>query len=104
MSIVGNLLMYPGACDSRTTYAYNVWTTAWRSGRRSATDRVGGGALPYVKQESGRSFNFRLRPTRTIADNLVPASVPGGCPRVDIDRTRRSQKRCDAGSDERAAR
>jgi len=63
-----------------------------------------GDAMPYVEASSGRGFNFRLRAKRTVADDLVPASVPGGCPRVDIDRKRRSGKRCDAGSDERQLR
>ncbi len=102
--IVGNLLMYPAACDSRIDYAYNLWTTAWRTGRCASTDRIVGNTLPYAEPSSGRGFNFRLRPKRTVADNLVPASVPGGCPRVDIDRKRRSGKRCDAGSDERQLR
>jgi hypothetical protein len=102
--IVGNLLMYPGACDSRITYAYNLWTTAWRTGRCASSDRIVGNALPYANAASGRGFNFRLRPKRTVADDLVPASVPGGCPRLDIDRKRRSGKRCDAGSDERSLR
>ncbi len=104
VSIVGNLLSYPGNCDSRVTYAYNVWTTAIRSGRCAGTDRVIGNDLPYSEPSSGRGFNFRLRPKRTVADDLVPASVPGGCPRLDIDRKRRSGKRCDAGSDERSLR
>ena len=99
--IVGNLLSYPGNCDSRITYAYNVWTTAIRSGRCSPTDRIAGNALPYANPQSGRGFDFRLKPRRTIADDLVPAGTPGGCPRIDIDRARRSTRRCDAGSDER---
>jgi len=102
--VVGNLLSYPGNCDPRITYAYNVWTTAIRAGRCAGTDRVSGDALPYAEPASGRGFNFRLRPKRTVADDLVPASVPGGCPRVDIDHKRRSGKRCDAGSDERSLR
>jgi hypothetical protein len=99
--VVGNMLSYPGNCDPRITYAYNVWTTAIRNGRCSPTDRIVGNAMPYVNTDSGSGFNFRLRPKRTIADNFVPRSVPGGCPRVDIDRKRRVGKRCDAGSDER---
>jgi hypothetical protein len=102
VSIVGNLLSYPGNCDSRITYAYNVWTTAIRSGRCSPTDRIAGNALPYANPQSGRGFDFRLvKGRRTVADDLVPAAVPGGCPRADIDRKRRSGRRCDAGSDER---
>ncbi len=100
--IVGNLLSYPGNCDSRITYAYNVWTSAIRSGRCAATDRMAGDKLPYAGPSSGKGFNFRLRKSRTVADNLVPRSAPGGCPRLDIDRKRRSGSRCDAGSDERA--
>ena len=94
----------PAACDSRITYAYNLWTTAWRTGRCDTTDRIVGNALPYANPTSGKGFNFRLRAKRTVADDLVPASVPGGCPRGDIDRKRRSGKRCDAGSDERQLR
>ena len=102
--IIGNMLSYPGACDSRITYAYNVWTTAIRNGRCSPTDRIVGDAMPYANPKSGQGFNFRLRAKRTIADDLVPKSVAGGCPRVDIDHKRRVGKRCDAGSDDRSLR
>lgn len=102
--IVGNLLSYPGNCDSRIAYAYNVWTRSVRTGRCAASDRLIGDKMPYVAPTSGRGFNFRLGAKRTAADDLVPASVPGGCPRVDIDRKRRSSTRCDAGSDERSLR
>ena len=99
--IVGNLLTFPGNCDPRITYAYNVWTTAIRRGSCHKTDRIVGDALPYANPASGRGFDFHLRERRTLADDLVPASVPGGCPRTDIDRSRRVGRRCDAGSDER---
>jgi hypothetical protein len=102
--IIGNLLSYPGNCDPRITYGYNVWTSAIRPGRCAGTDRQIGDAMPYAQPASGRGFNFRLRSSRTVADDLVPTSAPGGCPRVDIDRARRLGKRCDAGSDERRAR
>jgi hypothetical protein len=102
--IIGNLLSYPGNCDPRITYGYNVWTSAIRPGRCAGTDRQIGDAMPYAQPASGRGFNFRLRSSRTVADDLVPTSAPGGCPRVDIDRARRLGKRCDAGSDERRPR
>jgi hypothetical protein len=101
--IVGNLLSYPGNCDPRIAYAYNVWTTAIRRGRCSATDRIVGDALPYANPASGRGFDFHLTGKRRVsADDFVPASVAGGCPRTDIDRKPRAGRRCDAGSDERA--
>jgi hypothetical protein len=100
--VVGNLLMYPGSCDPQVTYAYNIWSTAWRRGRCSGTDRIAGNRFPYVNRRSGFRFNFHLRRRETIAHNFVPRSV--GCPR-DIDRQRRPmQRRCDAGSDERRFR
>lgn len=102
--VVANMLSYQGSCDPRTTYAYNVWTTAVRSGKCSSTDRISGDGLPYAVPESGRAFNFRLRAKRTVADDLVPRTVVGGCPRADIDRTRRAGRWCDAGSDERSLR
>jgi hypothetical protein len=103
IDVVGNLLMFDG-CDSRVAYAFNVFSTAVRRGRCASTDRVGADAMPYVDASSGQGFNFRLRPKRTVADDLVPRSVPGGCPRVDVDRQRRAGKQCDAGSDERTLR
>lgn len=101
--IVGNLLMYPGSCDSHVTYAYNLWSTAWRRGRCSTTDRVVGNGFPYTNPASGAAFDFTLRNTRmTAADDLVPTTVPGGCPRRDVQGQRRpAGKRCDAGADER---
>ena len=102
VQIIGNLMMWDG-CDPRYTYAYNVWTTTWRRGSCSATDRIGGKTLPYVSGASGQGFDFRLGPARkTLADDRVPATVAGGCPRTDLDGQRRPmQKLCDAGADER---
>jgi hypothetical protein len=102
VQVVGNLLGYSGRCDPRVAYAYNVWSTSLGRGRCSPTDRVGGYALPYRNPSSGEAFDFRLAPRRTIADDLVPASTPGACPRIDADRERRPMgSRCDAGADER---
>ncbi len=102
--VTGNLLMYPGSCDSRVKYGFNLWSTAWRRGKCAKTDTIGGNAFPYVTRVSGPRLNFHLRPRRTAAHNLVPRSVAGGCPR-DVDRQRRPmQRRCDAGSDERRFR
>jgi hypothetical protein len=100
--VIGNLMMWDG-CDSRYTYAYNLWSTTWRRGTCSATDKIGARTFPYANQESGSNFNFHLRQDRrTLADDLVPASVAGGCPTRDMDQQRRPlQKRCDAGADER---
>jgi hypothetical protein len=102
VSIVGNLMMWTG-CDARYTYSHNVWSTSWRRGKCSPSDRIGASTFPYANTESGQGFNFRLTNKRkTLADNLVPRSVSGGCPRIDFDRQRRPlNKRCDAGADER---
>ena len=35
-------------CQSRWTFAYNVWSTAWRTGSCSPTDRILGDSFPYV--------------------------------------------------------
>ena len=104
--VTGNLLMYPGSCARNVTYAYNRWSTAWRRGRCSGTDRIVGNGFPYRKARSGRGFDFHLvKGRKTKADNAVPRSVAGGCPVRDFDRERRPmQARCDAGSDERRTR
>jgi hypothetical protein len=101
--VVGNLMMWDG-CDPRYTYAYNVWSTTWRRGKCAPSDRIGAKTFPYVRRDSGSSFDFHLAAGRkTLADDFVPASVAGGCPRTDFDGDRRPlQKRCDAGADERA--
>jgi hypothetical protein len=103
--VVGNLLQYPGNCASNVAYAFNVWTTTYRTGRCSATDRTGTRSLPYRRAIVGRGLDFRLvKSRRTLADDLVPTSAPGGCPGRDAEGHRRPlQKRCDAGADERVS-
>jgi hypothetical protein len=96
--VIGNVLMYDG-CQSSWTFAYNVWTTAWRTGSCSSTDRILGPSIPYVNGGSQASLDYHLAGTSAI-DDLVPASV--GCPATDIDgEARPAGARCDAGSDER---
>lgn len=103
--VVGNLLQYPGSCASNVSYAYNIWSTTWRTGRCSPTDRTGTRSFPYRNATLGAELDFRLiNGRRTLADNLVPTSAPGGCPRRDIDGQRRPlQRSCDAGADERVS-
>ena len=104
--VTGNLLIYPGSCEPRATYAYNIWSTTWGRGKCGKTDRIGGRSFPYANPTNGRGFDYHLRRARlSKADNLVPLSAPAGCPAQDFDRQRRPlQKRCDAGSDERRLR
>jgi hypothetical protein len=101
--VVGNLLQYPGQCASNVSYAYNVWSTTYRRGRCSSTDRTGSRSFPYRNETVVAGLDFRLtKTTRTLADDLVPTSAPGGCPRRDAEGQKRPlQKRCDAGADER---
>ena len=103
VEVVGNLLQYQGSCISGATYAYNVWSKSYRVGRCSATDRIGARTFPYVAPTGGPRLDFRLTDAkRTLADNLVPRTAPGGCPARDMDRQRRPlEERCDAGADER---
>jgi hypothetical protein len=100
--VTGNLLQYQG-CDPRTTYVYNIWTRSYRVGRCSPTDRFGARTLPYRAAVEDARLDYRLTPTRrTLADNLVPRSVYGGCPRTDMHGQRRPlERRCDAGAHER---
>ena len=104
--VTGNLLMYPGSCARNVSYGYNLWGTAWRRGRCAGTDRIGGQTFAYKNPSSGREFDFHLvKGRKTKADNAVPRTVAGGCPRRDVDGQRRPlQPRCDAGSDERRTR
>ena len=101
--IIGNMLSYPGDCDSRIMYAYNVWTTAIATG----------GARPPIESWAMRCRTLIRRVARLQLSAESEAHGrrrprsrlgPGGCPRVDIDRRRRTGKRCDAGSDERSLR
>jgi hypothetical protein len=87
------------------SYAYNIWSTAYRRGRCSSTDRTGTRSFPYRNESVVAGLDFHLsRGRRTIADDLVPTSAPGGCPRRDAEGQRRPlQKRCDAGADERVS-
>lgn len=97
--IVGNLLQFPGTCDSQITYAYNLWTDNWRHGSCASTDRIIGPSIPYVNGGAGAGLDYHLAGASLI-DNLVPASV--GCPSADIDGQQRPLgANCDAGSDER---
>jgi hypothetical protein len=97
--VVGNLLAWD-ACDPRWSYDYNIWSTDLRRGRCSRTDRIVGDSFPYRNPASGQGFDFHVRNKWSAARNLVPASTAGGCPRTDVDRRKRSGKRCDAGSDD----
>jgi hypothetical protein len=103
LQIVGNLLQYQGSCIRGALYAYNVWSKSYRTGRCSASDRIGARTFPYVAPVGGKGFDFHLTQTkRTLPDNLVPVTAPGGCPVRDADRQRRPlEARCDAGADER---
>jgi hypothetical protein len=98
----GNLLQFQG-CDARSIYSYNVWSRSFRAGRCSPTDKVGARTLPYRNETTDASLDFRLTTARrTLADNLVPRTVFGGCPRTDFHRQRRPLERhCDAGAHER---
>jgi hypothetical protein len=99
--VIGNLLVYPAFCKPGVVYRYNIWSTAWRTGKCHGSDRIRS-RFPYVNRRSGSRFNFHLRARKSVAHNLVPRSVR--CP-ADIDRQRRpKQRRCDAGSDERRFR
>jgi hypothetical protein len=96
--VIGNVMMWDG-CQSRWTFAYNVWSTAWRTGSCSPTDRILGDSFPYVNGGGNADFDYHLGATSAL-DDLVPASV--GCPATDIDgQARGSNGRCDAGADER---
>jgi hypothetical protein len=93
--VVGNLLAWD-ACDTRWSYDYNVWSTGLRRGRCARTDRIAGDSFPYRNPTSGRGFDFRLKKWK-VAQDLVPAAA---CASRDVDGQRRSDDRCDAGSDE----
>ncbi len=93
-------MMYPGPCDSRVTYAYNVWSTAYWTGSCAATDRILGNEFPYANTGGAANFDYHLAGSSVI-DNLVPISAPDGCPTSDIDGQSRPAASCDAGADER---
>jgi chitodextrinase len=96
--VTANVLMHDG-CESSWTYAYNVWTTAWRTGSCASSDRILGTTIPYVNGGSGSGFDYHIAATSSI-DDLVPAAA--GCPATDIDgEARPAGAWCDAGSDER---
>jgi hypothetical protein len=96
--IVGNLMMYD-ACQSRWTWAYNVFSTAWRTGKCSSTDRIAGSQFPYVRGSGDADMDYHLAGP-SVADDLVPVSQ--GCPAVDFDgQSRPVSGSCDAGADER---
>lgn len=96
--VIANVMMWDG-CQSRWTFAYNVWSTAWRTGSCSPTDRILGDSFPYVNGGGNSDFDYHLGATSAL-DDFVPASA--GCPATDIDgQARGSNGRCDAGADER---
>jgi hypothetical protein len=99
--IVGNTMAWDG-CDPRWSYAYNVYSSAIRRGRCAATDRIAGTSIPYTAGISGERLDMHLTAAAVnVARDRVPATVPGGCPRRDIDgQPRPAGGRCDAGSDE----
>ena len=68
--IVGNLLSYPGNCDSRITYAYNVWTTAIRIGALLADGSDRRERAPV--REPAERPRFRLPPRATPHDRGRP--------------------------------
>lgn len=98
IQVIGNVMMWDG-CQSRWTFAYNVWSTAWRTGSCSPTDRILGDSFPYVNGGGNADMDYHLA-AESVADDLVPASL--GCPATDIDEQPRPEgARCDAGADER---
>jgi hypothetical protein len=89
--VVGNLMAWDG-CEPRWAYAHNVWSDALRSGTCDPTDRIAGPSFPYKRAASGPGLDFHLaRPV---------ATVPEGCPALDVDGARRPARGCAAGSDE----
>jgi hypothetical protein len=98
VEVVGNMLQYQGTCISGTTYAYNVWSSSYRTGTCSATDVSTGPSFPYASA-GGSSMDYHVTAAGPF-DDLVPASA--GCPATDYDgQARPAGARCDAGADER---
>jgi hypothetical protein len=96
--VIGNLMMWDG-CQSSWTFAYNVWSTAWRTGSCSSTDVILGDSFPYANGGSGAEMDYHLVGA-SVADDLIPVSV--GCPATDIDGEERPVSGgCDAGADQR---
>jgi hypothetical protein len=99
--ITANLLQYPGGCDPRSIYAYNVWSTTWRTGKCGATDIIYGPSFPFASAAQS-SLDYHIVGAPTALDNLVPSSIYAGCPATDRDGDARPiAVACDAGSDER---
>ena len=88
--VVGNLMSYDGGCQSRWSFEYNVWSTGWRTGSCSSTDKIHGPTFPYVNGIAGAGFDYHLT-------GRLDAGQPGACGcRVSRHGYRRS-----AASDER---
>jgi hypothetical protein len=95
--VIGNYMMWDG-CQPHWLYAFNVWSTAWRSGRCGATDRSAA-SFPYRNTTQSAAMDFHLTGSAP-GDNRVPIAI--GCPATDIDGQARPRVgMCDAGSDER---
>ena len=104
VNFIGNVSQFQGSCDPRSTYAYNIWSTTYRNGKCGASDLILGSSFPYVNGSStDPGFDYHLTGATSAMENLVPTTVPGGCPATDFDgQLRPAGTHCDAGSDERS--
>jgi hypothetical protein len=84
-------------CAPGLTAANNVFV----GGPACGTNALSVSTYPYVNGMNTMGLDYHLAGV-SVADNAVPASVPGGCAARDIDgQLRPMGAACDAGADER---